>query len=88
MYANGQMSFAIGTDVKPISTGRCWRCCSEKLKTTLQKADEEFLFDKKYNYPAKEKIKAIESNPINRCIFCKNDGLCYFAGDCEFKITK
>ena len=87
MYTYGQRSFAIGTKAKPIPTGRCRNCCSEEIKMALQKADDEFLLDKKYNYPIKEKIEAIKSNPIDRCIFCKNDGLCYFAGDCELKMS-
>lgn len=86
MHIYGQRSFAVGAKAKVVPTGICNNCCSEELKMELQKADDEFLLDKKYNYSVKEKIEAIKSNPIDRCIFCKNDGLCYFAGDCKLKM--
>lgn len=87
ILATGFQCVAWGKDAKLIPAGICGYPCSEELKIALQKADDEFLFDKKYGYPLKDKIKAIKTNPINKCIFCKNDGLCYFAGDCDKRLS-
>lgn len=83
MKAYGSLSQALGVSDKPIASGRCGNPCSDELRQELQKADNDFLVDKTHDYPFKDKLKAIEANPINKCIFCKDDGLCYFAGDCE-----
>ena len=83
MNAYGGLSQALGVNDKLVPSGICGNPCSDELLQELQKADNDFLFDETYDYPFKNKLRAIETNPINKCIFCKDDGLCYFAGDCE-----
>lgn len=34
--------------------------------------------------PLEEKIKD-PNNPINKCIFCRNNNKCYFSGECNNK---
>lgn len=83
--AYGSLSQALGVGDRIVPSGICGNPCSEELKIALQKADNEFLFEEKYDYPFKDKLKAIEANPINKCIFCNDEGLCYFAGACDKK---
>lgn len=87
MKAYGGLSQALGVDNKMIPSGICGNPCSEELKIALQNADSEFLFDEKYDCSLEDRMNAVKTNTVNKCVFCKDDGLCYFAGNCGNRIS-